>query len=218
VSDISVWVACPRPLATVGQMRPLLAAHDGTMYADHVGLPAYARARGADVALLDPAEDRQREYAANPAYASALVHQVLPRLALGRPVIGVGASLGGLAMLHAHRLHPAAFAGLFLQSGSFFDQLLDPQEADRFPYFRQVTAFVATVLRNDRPVPPVPVVITCGRDEENLANNRQLAAALSGQGYPVTFVEVPGGHHHSTWAASLDPALGVLLRTVRSAG
>ena len=34
--------------------------------------------------------------------------------------IGVGVSLGALAMLHAHHTHPGTFDALFLQSGSFF--------------------------------------------------------------------------------------------------
>ena len=42
--------------------------------------------------------------------------------------IGVGVSLGALAMLHAHRPAPGAFGALFLQSGSFFTPELDPQE------------------------------------------------------------------------------------------
>ena len=199
--------------------RPLVVAHDGSMYAEHVGLPAYVSALGvpAQLALLDPA-DRLPEYAANPAYARRLACQLLPALAPTGPVLGVGASLGGLAMLYAHRRYPGAFAGLFLQSGSFFDPALDPQEASRFAHFAEVTAFVASVVRNDRPVPPVPVVITCGLAEENLANNRQLAAVLRAQGYPVDLVEVAGGHHHDTWRAALDPAFGVLLRRVADSG
>lgn len=196
---------------------PLLVAHDGSMYAEQVGLTAYAGVPLCRIALLDPG-DRLPDYAANPGYAAALVGEVLPsvraRFAVAGPVVGLGASLGGLAMLHAHRTYPDALGALFLQSGSFFDPLLDPQEADRFGYFGQVTAFVAGVVRNDRPVPPVPTVLTCGLAEENLANNRQLAAVLRAQGYPVELVETPGGHHHDTWRRQLDPALGTLLRRV----
>jgi enterochelin esterase family protein len=208
-----VWSPTPddaRPL-------PLLVAHDGSMYEELVGLTCHAGDPPCRIALLDPG-DRLPEYAANPDYAAALVRGVLPsvrsRVAVAGPVIALGASLGGLAMLHAHRTYPDAFGALFLQSGSFFDPLLDPQEADRFAYFGQVADFVAAVVRNDSPVPPVPTVLTCGLGEENLANNRQLAAALRGQGYPVELVETPGGHHHDTWRRQLDPALGILLRRV----
>ena len=58
----------------------------------------------------------------------------------------MGASLGALAMLHAHRMHPDSFGGLFLQSGSFFRQRFDRNEAG-FGRFRRITRFVGTVLR-----------------------------------------------------------------------
>ena len=41
----------------------------------------------------------------------------------------MGASLGALAMLHAHVRHPKSFDGLLLQSGSFFRQRYDKQES-----------------------------------------------------------------------------------------
>ena len=56
----------------------------------------------------------------------------------------MGASLGGLAMLHAYCRDPDAFDGLFLQSGSFFTPRFDAHER-RFPYYRRVVAFVAGV-------------------------------------------------------------------------
>ncbi len=82
--------------------------------------------------LLGPG-NRDDWYSANNAYAATLAGPVLAalrdELGFEAPVIGLGASLGGLAMLHAQRRYPAAFAGLFLQSGSFFRPRLDPQES-----------------------------------------------------------------------------------------
>jgi enterochelin esterase-like enzyme len=184
----------------------VLVVHDGSMYRDEVGLVVPG-----PVAWLDPGPGRHAEYAANPAYADRLVRTVLPKLGPG-PAVGLGASLGALALLHAHRRYPRAFAALFLQSGSFFTPLLDPQERDRFAHFTAVAGFVASVVRGEPPGRPVPVVITCGLAEENLANNRNMARVLRGQGYPVRLVEVPGGHDHDTWRRALQPALGDLLR------
>ena len=45
---------------------------------------------------------------------------MLPALPAATVRVGVGVSLGALAMLHAHRTQPPAFDALFLQSGSFF--------------------------------------------------------------------------------------------------
>src|SRR3954452_20136794 len=68
------------------------------------------------VALLAPG-DRDQWYSASAAYSRALAHDVIPALRDGfgiiGPVAGVGASLGGLAMLHAQRRFPRALGALF---------------------------------------------------------------------------------------------------------
>ncbi len=124
----------------------------------------------------------------------------------------MGVSLGGLALLHAHRRFPTAFSGLFLQSGSFFTQATDGQESE-FGGFRRIDRFVAEVRGRSRPWPhPVPMTMTCGADEENLANNEAMAEDLSRQGYDVMFDEFPGGHNWVTWRLALDAALVELIR------
>src|SRR5699024_11177609 len=125
-----------------------------------------------------------------------------------------GASLGALAMLHAQRREPGCFAGLFLQSGSFFQPRLDAQESG-FRRFRRITRFVRQVVR-DGHGPAVPVAMTCGAAEENLANNRGMAHALRGQGYDVSFTENRGGHDWAAWRTTFEPHLTTLLRRVWS--
>jgi enterochelin esterase-like enzyme len=199
---------------------PLLVAHDGPEYAELGGLLHYAAAMvGAAelaplrLALLAPG-DRNRWYAAYPAYARALITEVLPALAGVAPHtvrVGAGASLGALAMLHAHRSGPGCFDGLFLQSGSFFTRQLDPQER-RFARFGPVTRFVAEIAQAVADPAPVPVAMTCGALEENLANNLQLAATLRGLGYPVVLRELADMHNFTAWRDGLDPSLTGLLR------
>ena len=118
-----------------------------------------------------------------------------------------------LAMLHAQRRYPGRFSALFLQSGSFFDRRLDPQER-RFSRFARVTRFVADTRRRATKGEPVPVVITCGAAEENLANNRQMTMTLQQLGYPARFVEVPDAHNYVAWRDAFHPALTELLRSV----
>ena len=127
------------------------------------------------VALLAPA-DRDEWYSASGRYARALVTDVMRAL---HPVdaVGMGASLGALAMLHAHVRRP--FAGLFLQSGSFFVLRHDAHEY-RFSRFQRVIRVVRD-LKRDAGVPE-RVTMTCGVLEENLANNREMARALAGAG------------------------------------
>ena len=193
------------PVVIHGEAGPLLVVHDGPEYARRAALWA-AIDRPAHTALLVPV-DRDETYSASAAYARTLVDEVLPALPGDRPV-GVGCSLGALALLHAQRRYPEAFAGLFLQSGSFFRRRTDPQEGG-FERFARVARFVGTVLRE--PGRPIPVTITCGLDEENLDNNRAVATALADQGYDVELHESRGGHEWPAWGRALKARLPDLL-------
>jgi enterochelin esterase-like enzyme len=221
--DVAIQLWSP---ADTAEPLPLLVAHDGPEYDRLAGLTTYASAMVQSgqlppfrLALLAPG-DRDDEYAANPRYAATLHQRVVPALrqavAVREPVVGMGASLGGLAMLHAQRALPGLFGGLFLQSASFLTLDLDPQEQHRFSRFGQVTVYVADVPRTI-PSETVPIVMTCGQAEENLANNRQMAAMLRKQGYDVALVEVADAHNYVGWRDAFDPALTTLLRTVWTA-
>lgn len=200
----------------------VLLAHDGAEYDRYGGLGRYTAAMIAQglvppyhLVLLPPG-DRGEWYSASPAYARALVDDALPALHTAlrtdRPVVAAGASLGALALLHAQRRHPQAFAALFLQSGSFFQPRYDRQESGFRRYLR-IVRFTGR-LRRAADGPAVPTVLTCGTGEENLANNRDMAVTLRRQGYPCTLVEVPDAHTWIGWRDALHPHLADLLRTV----
>jgi enterochelin esterase family protein len=206
-----------REVGTAGARSPVLVVLDGPEYVRRAQLLSILR-RGVEageapphrVALVTPA-DRMETYSASTPYARALV-TALDEL-VGRRVrrVGLGASLGGLALLHVHRIEPRAFAGLFLQSGSYFRRRTDAQEA-RFGRFSRIDRFVGTVLNARDGARPVPTTITCGLDEENYGNNAVLAQALAAQGYPVDFHASRGGHDWPTWRRALDAHLATLLR------
>jgi enterochelin esterase-like enzyme len=202
------------------QPLPLLVVHDGPEYDTRAGLTRYLAAGVAGAwlpplraALLDPG-NRDTWYSAHYAYARTLTEAVLPALT-GRLAttaqLGMGASLGGLAMLHAHMRCPGTFAGLFLQSGSYFTVRHDQMERG-FRYFRRVVRFVTGVQAGRLPKYPVPVVATCGRVEDNLHNNRLLIRVLREHHYPAVLHEVAGGHDWTSWRDALDPHLSTLLR------
>ena len=206
-----------------GTALPLLAVHDGPEYDDRTHLTTFAARAIEDgrvpphrIALLHPGP-RDEWYSASALYARALVREVLPTV--GRAVgvaglpVGLGASLGGLAMLHAHRRHAAAFAGLFLQSASFFMPRFDHMEKG-FPRFGRIVRFVRGVLRDTAFAHPVPATLTCAENEDNVHNNRRVAAALRLQGYRAALHETPGCHDFETWAGALEQHLGELLSTV----
>jgi enterochelin esterase-like enzyme len=194
---------------------PLIVAHDGSEYANLAGLLSLLARHGpVRAALLDPAIDRNEIYSASASYARALSTEVLPALSHHAPAsirIGMGASLGALAMLHAQRLRPSSFGALFLQSGSFFRQRFDRQES-AFPRFRRIARFVGEVLSATSTVAPIPITMTCGTVEENLTNNRAVAAALKRQGHPVHLHVNRDAHNYIAWRDCLDPYLIDLLR------
>jgi enterochelin esterase-like enzyme len=198
---------------------PLLVAHDGPELDQLAQLTGYAAAHIATgelprhrVALLAPG-DRDQWYSASALYTRTLVTRVLPAIAgavaVRRPV-GAGVSLGALAMLHAQRRFPDAWAALFLQSGSFFMPRFDSQEAG-FVRYRRIVRFVRATLR-EPPRRTVPIVLTCGALEENADDNRVMASALAAQGYPVSLHEGRDLHNFTAWRDAWHPHLTGLLR------
>jgi enterochelin esterase family protein len=143
---------------------------------------------------------------------------VLPRLreefaTSQRPVL-TGQSLGALAALHAAWTSPTTFAGLLLQSGSFFTAELDAQESS-YAKWAEVTGFVRSVHAATAAAPGAPpTMITCGTAEENLANNRLLAEHLRTTGVDVSWGETRQGHTWTCWRDLLDPHLTDLLTRV----
>jgi enterochelin esterase-like enzyme len=195
---------------------PLLVAHDGGEYDRLSGLTkliahaiATSRLPPCRVALLD-ADHRDEDYSASARYARQLAAS-LPQLAPATATAGIGASLGALALLHTRWLHPGALGALMLQSGSFFRLRWDRQESG-FPRFRRISRFVGQVLHAGPAATPIPVTITCGAPEENLANNRAVATALRRQGHAVSLHVNRDAHNYVGWRDALDPHLVQLLQ------
>lgn len=209
---------------------PLLIAHDGPEYARYSGLVhflermhAQGRVPPMRAALLAPV-DRNESYSASARYAQALWADVLPALGFLAPTpagrrwrVGMGASLGALAMLHLHRIYPGALGGLYLQSGSYFRQRYDKQESG-FPRFRRIARFVGETLNASDWPDPVRVTLTCGTVEENLANNRAVRSALERQGYDVELHTHRDAHNYTSWRDTFDPHLVELLGDVGGDG
>ena len=221
--DGLVWSS---PESEPGQPLPLLVVHDGPEYARYATLTRYLDSATAELelppmraALLAPVSGaRNDHYSASARYTAAFGREILPALLELAPApddrrqrIGMGASLGALAMLHLHRVAPWTFGGLFLQSGSYFRRRSDRHEAG-FERFARVSRFVGTVLNARAWEDPIPVTMTCGAGEENLQNNRAVAAALAAQAYPVELIENRDAHTWVGWRDTFDPHLIQLLQ------
>ncbi|HEY6961539.1 MAG TPA: alpha/beta hydrolase-fold protein [Gaiellaceae bacterium] len=198
---------------------PLVIAHDGPEYAEYASLTRFLdvmsweeRIPPLRAALIQPV-DRDETLSASALYAGALVRELIPAITKRAPHgcrIGMGASLGALAMLHAHRRHPKAFDGLLLQSGSYFRQRWDKYESG-FERYRRITRFVGTVLNAQTFERPIPVAITVGAGEENRANNEAVAEALTRQGYPAWLALIRDAHTWTCWRDAFDPHLPALI-------
>jgi enterochelin esterase-like enzyme len=195
---------------------PILAVHDGSEFAQlaaatqfSAAMIALGRLPAHRLALLSPG-NRDSWYSASLAYAHALHRSVLPAV---RNVVGVGpapvlagVSLGALGALHAATTFPGTWAALFLQSGSFFRPDCDAHERG-FAGFDAITRYVGALETGAEPGDCLDISMTVGRAEENLTNNRLMAATLTRLGHRVTLVEVPDAHTFVGWRDALDPHL-----------
>lgn len=202
------------------QPLPVLVALDGLEFARFSGLLHLLDVQVACGALppmravLCQPTRRDEHYSASPEFADYLADE-LPAavgavlgLAPGRTArVGLGASLGGVALLHAHRRRDA-FGSLLLQSSSFFH----PQEyPGSEPPVERIERFVEDLAAGGDHE-PIPVVMTCGTVERNLENNRQCVATLESQGYPATLHVVRDAHNWIAWRDAWTPHLVTVLQ------
>lgn len=194
---------------------PLLIAHDGSEYVEYAALRtvldnliAMAVIPPVACVLSDP-HDRTPEYTADDRHARHLVDEVIPavedRLAVDRRrIIALGASLGGVAALHAAWCNPGVFSGLVLQSGSFVTALGGPHR--RGPVFEPVVAFMSEFQARPGPLPE-RIHLSCGRFDGLIADNRIFARRLELLGAHVAFEEAPDGHNWENWRDRLRAGL-----------
>jgi len=165
------------------------------------------------VALTEPRE-RLEEYAASDRHARFLVDELVPLLERELPLQAVpegrgvvGASLGGVAALHAAVARPGFFGRLLLQSGSF--AFTDIGEPDGGPVVGAVAAFVNRFRRS-----PVAIsqklFVSCGMYESLIYENRSLVPVLQRVPMEVRYVEARDGHNWENWRDRLREGLSWL--------
>ncbi|MDE9364171.1 alpha/beta hydrolase-fold protein [Luteipulveratus sp. YIM 133132] len=215
---VMVWV--PRGLRS-HQPAPLLWCHDGPEYAERADLLRWAashvRARTLPpfrLVLAQPVR-RLQWYAASPGYLRSVdlaLEALRERYRVRAPLAFMGASLGGLTSLLVG-LRRDDVGAVLAQSGSFFDPRLDEQESD-FAGFGRIARAVDGVRsgRWRRAGAGPQVALTCGRYEENYANNKAMAKALRRRRVPVRLTDVADLHNYTAWRDALDPIWPNLLR------
>lgn len=196
-----------------GDPVPLLVVHDGSDYLDFTGLASVLDnlIAAGDIppvaAVFTDPVDRFGEYRASNRHAAYLVEELIPAVEQHTGVssrIAMGASLGGVASLHAAWTHPGVFDGLILQAGSFVRALGGPHA--RSVVFRPVINFMERFL-SDPGTLPTRIHLSCGLYDGLVDDNRWLAEQLSHTEVAVGHAEVASGHDWHGWRDLLRPAL-----------
>ena len=199
---------------------PLLVLHDGGDYLRYAQLKTVLdnlihrlEIPPLVVALLETT-DRLRDYVGLDAHADFLVDELLPAVAARLPLdpdpalrCAMGASLGGVASLHAAWRHPGAFGRLLLQSGSF--AFTDIGENKRGPAFEPVVRFM-NAFRAHPGRPAERIYLSCGIYESLIYENRSLVPLLQAARIQVRFEEARDGHNWQNWRDRLRAGLTFL--------
>jgi enterochelin esterase-like enzyme len=199
---------------------PLLVCHDGDDYLKYADFQAvldnliHRLEIPPLVVALISSPDRLREYVGFEPHADFVVEELLPALRERFPVDDdattrgiMGASLGGVASLHAAWRHPGTFGRLLLQSGSF--AFTDIGENRRGPVFEPVVKFV-NAFRAEPGRPTERLYVSCGIYESLIYENRSLVPLLQDQRMQVRYEEARDGHNWQNWRDRLRAGLTYL--------
>ncbi len=199
---------------------PLLVLHDGGDYLRYAQLQTvldnliHRLEIPPLIVALTESPDRLREYVGLDAHADFLVESLLPAVAARLPLepdpaqrCAMGASLGGVASLHAAWRHPGTFGRLLLQSGSFaFTDIGENRRGAAFePVVRFMNAFRARPGR-----PAERIYVSCGIYESLIYENRSLVPLLQAARMDVRFEEARDGHNWQNWRDRLRAGLTFL--------
>jgi enterochelin esterase-like enzyme len=199
---------------------PLLVLHDGGDYLRYAQLKVvldnliHRLEIPPLIVALTESPDRLRDYVGFDPHADFVVGELLPAVAARAPLDpdpamrgAMGASLGGVAALHAAWRHPGAFGRLLLQSGSF--AFTDIGANRRGPVFEPVVRFMnAFRARPGRPAERI--YVSCGIYESLIYENRSLVPLLQQQRLQVRYEEARDGHNWQGWRDRLRAGLTFL--------
>ena len=217
--DRSVSVYLPARFRSTRRY-PLLVVHDGFDYVRYAAFQTVLdnlihRAEIPPmIVALTKAEDRLREYAADPRHARFIVKDVLPFLEKRYPLYKnpshrglLGASFGAVASLYTAWRYPGQFGRLLLQSGSF--AFTDIGNHKRGPAFDPIVPFMNR-FRQEPGLPSEKLYLSCGTYESLIYENRSLVPLLQSSGMTVKYVEARDGHNWENWRDRLREGLSWL--------
>jgi len=199
---------------------PLLVVHDGADYLRYADFQTvldnliYRLEIPAMIVAMTQSPDRLVEYTGDKRHARFIGEELFREMNTRFPLIDnnrsrglMGASLGGVASLHAARQYPNRFGQLLLQSGSFaFSDLGKHQKG---PIFDPVVSFVNEYRKNPFALAE-KIYVSCGIYESLIYENRSLVPLLQAQGMQVNFEEARDAHNWENWRDRLRNGLSWL--------
>lgn len=199
---------------------PLLIVHDGADYLRYADFQTvldnliHRLEIPAMIVAMTQSPDRLVEYTGDLRHARFIGDELLHEMKAKFPLIDnssarglMGASLGGVASLHAARQYPNRFGQLLLQSGSFaFSDLGQHQKG---PIFDPVVRFVNEYRKKPMALAE-KIYMSCGIYESLIYENRSLVPLLQAQGMQVNFEEARDAHNWENWRDRLRNGLSWL--------
>lgn len=158
---------------------------------------------------------RDRELAPNPAFATFVTTELLPRVSRDYPLsrdpaeaVVAGSSLGGLAASTLALRYPGVFGNVLSQSGSYWWYPGVHEDADEAG---QTGWLVREYVAAERL--PLRFYLDVGRGEGEgmLRPNRLFRDMLAARGYTVFYREFEGDHSYLNWRGTLADGLTCLL-------
>ena len=203
-----------------GADAPLLVVHDGPEYAQYSGTHALPRrdelggAHPAAAGRADPAGRPERDLLRVGAVRAALARELLPELTRRVPhgrCIGMGASLGALAMLHAHVRHPQVVRRSLPPVGQLLPAALRPARVVVSPLPpHHALRRRRPSWRNAGPADPGGAHRGHRRGEPPEQSTRSRDS-LGAHGYGAWLAEIRDAHNWTCWRDGFDPNLPALI-------
>lgn len=206
-----------------GESLPLILATDGTEHVERGQiLPCIAAAISDGrigkhrVALIDPARGLRNDWYSSDHHADALSGPVLDAVGDNfnvRPgIVGVGYSLGAMAILRTAYNNPGLFTGMFLQSPSAFtaehieNYSEERTSEENLSMFKNLTELTYHINAEDWPGDfRMSISITYGERELTVYLARALATRLELQNHEVYGLLQPGFRHEwGSWRSGID--------------
>lgn len=195
---------------------PLLLCLDGEDYVESAGFKTvldnliHLNEMLPTIVVLLDSNDRNKEYAANPLFATFLHDELFSalhqryRIASDPEQRGIlGAGLGAVAALHTHWRHPELFGKLLLQAGHFY--FTDVGEHDWGSDWDDVVEFINEYREYSGTIPAI--FLSCGVFDQNIYYNRTMAHLWMSQESNLRYVESQDGHNWIAWRDQLRSGL-----------